>query len=170
MSQRTRKYKRIEALFSKGQPVAPDSPLRAAAKTPAPGTTADDRSGWVEKTQVQPSAEETRPESVVPPTAVSPDRGWQDFINGIDRGRKMGFTYKHEKVSSLGETPLPLRENALFMPLMVSGKMIGAIQGAGNEVGWTAQEIDIVSAVAAQLGRHLENLRLLEQNEKNTPE
>lgn len=168
MLQRTRKYKRIEALFSKGQPVAPDSPLRAAAKTPAPGTTADDLTGWVEKTQAQPSAEETRPESVVPPTAVSPDSGLQDFINGIDRGQKMGFIYNHEKVSSVDETHLPPPENTLFVPLMVSGKMIGAIQGSGNEVGWTTQEIEIVSAVAAQLARHLENLRLLEQNEKHT--
>jgi len=170
MSQRTRKYKRIEALFSKGQPVAPDSPLRAAAKTPAPGTTADDLTGWVEKTQAQPSAEETRPEAVVPPTAVSPDSGWQDFINGIHRGQKMGFTYNHEKVSSLDETPLPLPENALSVALMVSGTTIGTIQAAGNDAGWTAQEIEIVNAVAAQLARHLENLRLLEQNDKHTPE
>jgi len=161
MSQRTRKYKRIEALFSKGQSVAPDSPLRAAAKTPAPGDAADDRSGWVEKTQAQPSAEEPRPESLVPPAAVSPDSGWQDFINGINRGQKMGFTYNHGKVSSIEETHLPLPENALFVPLMVSGKMIGAIQSAGNEAGWTTQEIEIVSAVAAQLARHLENLRRL---------
>jgi GAF domain-containing protein len=170
MSQRNRKYKRIEALFSKGQQVAPDSPLRAAAKTTAPGTPAEDLMGLVEEKKSQPSAEDTRPESVVPPTAVSPVSGWQDFINGIDRGQKMGFTYNHEKVSSLDETHLPLPENALFVPLMVSGKMIGAIQGAGNEVGWTTQEIEIVSAVAAQLARHLENLSLLEQNEKHTHE
>jgi hypothetical protein len=124
----------------------------------------------VEKTQAQPSAEETRPEAVVPPTAVSPDSGWQDFINGIHRGQKMGFTYNHEKVSSLDETPLPLPENALSVALMVSGTTIGTIQAAGNDAGWTAQEIEIVNAVAAQLARHLENLRLLEQNDKHTPE
>jgi len=168
MSQRTRKYKRIEALFSEVQPVAPDSPLRAAAKTPAPKTSAADLTGRVKETQAQSSTEDPRLESVVPPTAVSSVGGWQDLLNSVDRGQKMGFTYNHDRVSSLEETPLPLPENALFVPLMVSGKMIGAIQGAGNEVGWTTQEIEIVSAVAIQLARHIENLRLVEQKETHT--
>jgi hypothetical protein len=159
MSQRTRKYKRIEALFSKGQPVAPDSPLRAGAKVPAPGIAANDRSV---------SAEETDPESVVPPAAASSDSGWRDFINGVDRGRKMGFTCNHGKVSAWDETTLPITDNGLLVPVMVSGKMIGAIQGAGNEAGWTAQEIEMVSAVAAQLGEHLENLRRMEQREAHS--
>jgi hypothetical protein len=154
MSQRNRKYKRIEALFSEVQRGAPDSPLRAAAKTPAPGTPAED----------------THPESIVPPAAVSPASGRQDSINGIHRGQKMGFSYDQEKVTSLGDAPLPPPKNALCVPLMVSGTTIGTIQAAGNEAGWTAQEIEIVSAVAAQLARHLENLRLLKQNEKHTPE
>jgi len=170
MSQRNRKYKRIEALFSKSQPVAPDSPLRAAAKTPAPGTPAEDLTGWVEKTQAQPSAEEIRPESVVPPTAASPVRGWQDLVNSVDRGQKIGFTYDQEKVTSFEEAPPPPPENALCVPLMISGTTIGIIQAAGDEAGWTAQEIEIVSAVAVQLARHIENLRLLEQNEKHTHE
>ena len=161
MSQRNRKYKRIEALFSKGQPVAPDSPLRATAKTPAPGTPAEDVSGWVGDTHL---------ESVVPPTAVSPLSRWQDSLNYVDRGQKMGFTYDQEKVTSLEEAPLPPPENALRVPLMVSGTTIGTIQVAGNEAGWTAQEIEIVSAVALQLARHIENLRLLGQNEKHTHE
>jgi len=170
MSQRSRKYKQVEAFFSKVRPVAPDSPLQTAAKMPAPGVPTEDLTGWVEETQAQPSAEDIRPESVVPPTALSPASGRQDFINGIDRGQKMGFTYDQEKVTSLEETPLPLPENALCVPLMVSGTTIGIIQGYGNEAGWTAQEVEIVSAVAAQLARHLENLRLLEQDEKHTHE
>ncbi|MGB7537700.1 MAG: hypothetical protein WBM17_04105 [Anaerolineales bacterium] len=170
MSPRSRKYKRIEALFSKAQPSAPDSPLRAAAKAPAPGTPAEDLTGRAEETQAQPSAEDTHSGSVVPPTSVSPAGGRQDFLNGIDRGRKMGFAFDHGKVTSLEETPPPLPTNGLFVPLMVSGTMVGTIQGAGNEAAWTAQEIEIVSAVAVQLARHLESMRLLEQDEKHTQE
>jgi hypothetical protein len=161
MSQRTRKYKRLEALFSEVQPATPDSPSRAPAKTPAPRTPAEDLTGRIEKTRARPSLEDTRPASVVPPTGSR-----QDFLNGIDRGQKMGFTYDQGKVTSLEETPLPAAENALCVPLMVSGTTIGTIQAAGNEAGWTAQEIEIVSAVAAQLARHLANLRLLEQKAK----
>jgi hypothetical protein len=170
MSQKNRKYKRIEALFSEVQPVAPDSPLRAAAKTPSAGVPAEDLTGWVKKTQTQPSAEDTRPVSVVPPTAVLPASGRQNFLNGIDRGQKMGFTYDRGQVTSLEEAPQPLPENALCVPLTVSGKTIGILQAAGNEAVWTAQEIEIVSAVAAQLARHLEHLRLLEPNEKHIHE
>lgn len=170
MSQRNRKYKRIEALFSEVQPVAPDSPLRTAAKTPAPGTPAEDLTGLVEEKKAQPSAEDTRPESVAPPTALLPVSGWQDLLNGVDRGQKIGFTYDQEKVTSLEEAPLPPPENALRVPLMISGITIGIIQAAGNEADWTAQEIGIVSAVALQLARHIENLRLLGQNEKHTHE
>ncbi len=154
MSQRSRKYKRIEALFSKGQPAAPDSPLRAAGKTPAPGTPSEDLTVGVE---------DTLPESVSPPVAASPDRGREDFINDFDRGQKTGFTYDQGEVTSLEKTPLPLREKTMFVPLVVSGKMIGTIQGGGNEADWTAQEIEIVSAVAAQLAQHLEKLGLVKR-------
>jgi hypothetical protein len=140
--------------------------LRTAAKTPAPGAPAEVLTGQMEGTLAQPSAEDTRPVSVVPPAAVSPAGGRHD----IDRGQKMGFTYDQGKVTSLEESPLPLPEDVLCVPLMVSGTTIGTIQGDGNEAGWTAQEIEIVSAVAAQLARHLENLRLVEQNEKHTQE
>jgi hypothetical protein len=170
MSQRNRKYKRIEALFSKSQPVAPDSPLRAAANTPEPGTPAEDLTGLMEERKSQPLGEGARPESFVPPTAVSPASGRQDFVNGIDRGPKTGFTYDQGKVTSMEAASLPPPENALRVPLMVSGTTIGTIQVAGNKASWTAQEIEIVSAVAAQLAQHLENLRLLGQHEKHTRE
>jgi hypothetical protein len=170
MSQKRRRYKQIEAFFSRVRPVAPDSPLQTAAKPPAPGTPAEDLTGRVEETQTQPSAEDTRPESAVPPAAPSPAGSRQDFINGIDRGQKVGFAYRQGKVTSLEETPLPRSENTFCVPLMVSGKTIGTIRGAGEESSWTAQEIEIVSAVAAQLARHLENLRLVEQDEKHTYE
>jgi hypothetical protein len=168
MSQRSRKYKKVEAFFAKVRPAAPDSPLDTAVKPSAPGTPAEDLTGWAEKMQAQPSSEDTRLESVVPPTAQSPASGRQDLIHGIDHGQKMGFTYGQEKVTSLEETPLPLPENTLRVPLMVSGTTIGIIEDAGSETDWTAKEIEIVSAVAAQLAQHLENLRLLEQNEKHT--
>jgi hypothetical protein len=105
--------------------------------------------------------------SFFPSAAASLAGRGQDLLKGIDRGEKMGFTYDQEKVTSLEESPLPMPDNALCMPLMVSGTTIGTVQAAGNEAGWTAQEIEIVSAVAAQLARHLENLRRLEQNEKH---
>jgi GAF domain-containing protein len=140
MSQIKRKYKQIEAFFSRVRPVAPDSPSRAAAAKPAMGSAP----------------------SLVSPAAASPAGSWQHFFTGVERRQMMGFTYDQEEVTSLEESPLPLPDNALRVPLTVSGKTIGTIQAAGKEAGWTANEIEIVGAVAAQLSQHLENLRLLE--------
>jgi hypothetical protein len=138
MSQEKRKYKRIEAFFSRVRLVAPNSPSRAAA-------------------------------GAIPPVAASPAGGWQNIVNRIGRGQKVGFTYDQEKVTSLEEAPPPLPENSLCVPLTVSGTTIGTLQVAGDEAGWTAQETEIISAVAAQLAQHLEHLRILEQDEKSYP-
>jgi len=167
MSQKNRMYDRIKALFSKTRSVAPDSPLQAAAKMPAPRTPAQGRSGRAQETQAQDSAEGIHTVSIVPPAAVPPSSGRQDIAKGTDRGYTIRFAHDQEKVISLEEAPLPPIENALCVPLMVSGTTIGTIQAAGTEAGWTAQEIEIVSAVAAQLSRHLENLQLLKQRKEH---
>jgi hypothetical protein len=131
MSPIKRKYKLIDAFFSRIRPFAPDSPSRAKAEKPAAEAAA----------------------------SLSPAGGWQGFFPGIAGRRTMGFTFDRGTVTSLEQTPMPLPEDALRIPLTVSGKTIGVVQAAGKEAGWTAQEIEIVSAVAAQLARHLENLR-----------
>jgi GAF domain-containing protein len=143
MSLIKRRYKQIEAFFSRVRPIAPDSPARSAAEKPAPGAT-----------------------PFVSPSAADAAAGWQHFFTGSDRSQKMGFTYDQEEVTALEEAPLPLPENSLRVPLVISGTTIGTIQAAGNEAGWTAQEIEIVSAVADQLAHHLENLLHPEQNGK----
>jgi GAF domain-containing protein len=158
MSQKNRKYKRIEALFSESQPGAPDSPLLAVAKMPSAGSLVGDLTKRAEETRAQPSAEDTRHPSTILPIAVSSIGGRQDSLNDIDRGQKIGFTYDQGKVTSLKEAPLPQLENALSVPLLISGSTIGIIQAAGKEEDWTVQDVEIVSAVAAQLARQLKKL------------
>jgi hypothetical protein len=107
------------------------------------------------------------PNAPPPGSAEIPAPGaWQDFFKGIERGEKIGFLFDREKVISLAETRQPPPENAFSMPLTASGKTIGVLQAAGNEAGWTAQEIEIVSAVGTQLAQHIEDLRRSEQNEQ----
>jgi hypothetical protein len=150
MSQRNRMYERIKTLFSKTRLITPDSPLQTAAKMPAP----------------RPPVEGTHPVPIVQPAAVSSPGGRQEFVKDTSRGCTMGFAYDQEKVISLEEATLPPLENALCVPLMVSGTTIGTIQADGSEAGWTPQEIEMVSAVAAQLARHLEHLRYQGKLEK----
>lgn len=145
MSQAKRKYKLIDAFFSRIRPVAPDSPSRAAEEKESAGTAA----------------------AFVSSTAAQPAGGWQGFFTGFDRGKMMGFSFEKDRVTPLEEELLPLLENALRIPLRISGKMIGSIQAVRIEAGWTAQEIEIVGAVAAQLAQHIENLTLSGKKEKH---
>jgi len=145
MSPIKRKYRLIDAFFSRIRPLAPDSPLRTKAENPAAGAA----------------------ESL---TAGSPAGGWRGFFTGIKGGRTVGVAFNQEKATSLEQTPPSLPENALCIPLTISGKTIGTIQGTGNESSWTVQDIGIISAVAAQLAEHILNLRRLEQKEKHTHE
>jgi hypothetical protein len=78
---------------------------------------------------------------------------------------RMGFSYRREIVTSLGEAPTPLPDNAYTSPLTVAGTVVGEIQTAADETAWTGREIEIVDAAAALLAQHLENLSRPERNE-----
>jgi hypothetical protein len=134
MSQRKRKFKRIDAFFSRVRPLTPDSlPGEAAEKS------ADTDAG--------------------PPTATPPSDGWQNFFSGIEPGTMFGFAFEGGKVTAWKEAPPPLSGNAFRVPLTVSGKPAGAVQVTRKDPGWTAREVEIVNDVAAQLSQHLEALR-----------
>ena len=148
MSQGKRKYKLIELFFSKIRPLAPDSSPRAAAKTP----------------------EGERTASFAGPAATAPAGGWRDFFSNVDHGTTMGFAFKQGNVVSLPEATPPPPEDVLRVPLMVAGKAFGSVQAAREQAGLTAQEIEIVSAVAAQLAQHLVNLTLSKNDEIPTRE
>jgi hypothetical protein len=167
MSQSSRKYKRIEALFSDVKPVAPVSPSRAGVNPPSVMAPAEDRKERVEVSRAPQSAEDPRPAVIISPTVASSAGSRHEFLGDIERGPTMGFSYDQGKITSLKDSHLPPPENALMVPLVVSGSTIGIVQVAAKQAGMSAQEIEIVSAVAMQLARHLKKLLLVEQNKKN---
>jgi len=89
--------------------------------------------------------------------------GWSDFLDGIRRGKGLGFAFKQDKVTPVKDASRPPPENALRFPLVVSGETIGTLQAVGDGRGWTAQQTEIVHAASDQLARHIEGLRLLAQ-------
>src|SRR5574341_1189728 len=97
------------------------------------------------------------------------EQGWQDFMNAIERGQKMGFAFDQTSVVPLKEeglAPLPV-ESALSVPITMTNANIGAIQIANqSDRAWTSGEVEILQAIAAQLARHIESLRLLGQTER----
>jgi hypothetical protein len=111
--------------------------------------------------RIPPSA----PDSSSPTPAETADS--RASIKDAARMVKVGFSYRREMVTPLREAPPPLPENAYTSPLTVAGTAIGEIQAAAEETPWTVRETEIIDNAAAQLARHLENLRRERRNEKS---
>jgi signal transduction histidine kinase len=97
------------------------------------------------------------------------ERSWQEFLDAIERGQKLGFAFDQQDVVPLhaddfSESAL---ENALNVPISVANEQIGVIQ-LSDEINrvWTGRETAIVRAAAGQLAQHIENLRLLAQADR----
>ena len=92
--------------------------------------------------------------------------GWMDFLNGTDRGEKIGYVFDQTEVKPIERKSKARSENALNIPITVTGATVGTIQVAQDEREWTTSETQIVQSTAEQLAQHIENLRLLSQAEK----
>ena len=97
------------------------------------------------------------------------DQGWQEFLDAIERGQKVGFAFNQESAVPLQPTTLSESTiaNALKVPINVAGEKIGIIQlGDVPNREWTDREAEITQATARQLAQHIENLRLLAQAQR----
>lgn len=90
--------------------------------------------------------------------------GWRDFMDAVEQKDKLGFVYNTAGISPVqqpykdGKT-----EKSLDIPIEVSGAKIGVIQAIREEHLLDERESEILKAAAAQLARHIDNLRLLGQ-------
>ena len=78
------------------------------------------------------------------------------------------MSYEEENVYPLEEaiSSAPM-ENALSVPIEVIGEQVGAIQfEKEDQRAWTEDEKILVNAVALQMARQIDNLRLLAQAEQ----
>lgn len=92
--------------------------------------------------------------------------GWEDFLNSIDRGERIGYFYNQDKVLALQNAEeIPPQQN-MSIPISVTGVEVGKIQVVDDSYAWTPYDIELISAAAAQLSRHIEGLRLLSQAEQ----
>jgi len=174
MSQQNRTYKRLEALFSEAKPAAPDSPVSALPEAPAGGTRVEGPMARIKEPAVEilaaqkaaPAATAAAPAPITPAVAPAPAGGWTDFLDGIDHGSRLGFAYGQGQLTPLEEATRPMPDHALHVPLTVSGTTIGNLQADGDGGGWTAPQMEIANAAAAQLAQHIDGLRLLGQAQK----
>ena len=96
-------------------------------------------------------------------------QGWQEFLDAIEHGQRVGFAFDQQtivplKTNALSEAAM---ENTLDVPITVTGEQIGFIQlGDEPNRAWTSRETEIVQATARRLAQHIENLRLLAQSDR----
>jgi signal transduction histidine kinase len=96
----------------------------------------------------------------------STQTGWQDFLNGIGRSEKIGYLYNQDKVVTLQHAEGTPPQQNLSVPISIMGTEVGKIQVADDARAWTPQDVELISAAAARLSRHIESLRLLSQAEQ----
>jgi GAF domain-containing protein len=86
--------------------------------------------------------------------------GWADVWQA---GKDMGFVYDQTAVQPLPDMPDMAAD--VVVPLAVQGEVIGQLELAGIAAD-DAETKELVTAVAARLSAHLENLRLTVQTEE----
>ena len=100
-------------------------------------------------------------------TRQTVEQGWQAFLDGIHHPGYFGYVYAEEKAVPLAQKPAsPVPANTLTVPIVIAGVTVGNIQVPADEAVDEAQIAEVLEMTSAQLGRHLENLRLLEQAEQ----
>jgi len=94
--------------------------------------------------------------------------GWKDFLDGIERTDRLGYTYDLNNVAPLTEVLSQSVEHpALAAPVLVAGEPIGLLQlEAEVDRVWTEDEIAVVNSTARQIAQQAENLRLIAEAER----
>jgi GAF domain-containing protein/HAMP domain-containing protein len=94
--------------------------------------------------------------------------GWQEFLNAIDRSERIGYVYDRVEVKPSKDIfPGGENGNTHATPIQVAGEEVGGIYlEYDSEHNWADADSELVSSVAAQVSRQVENLRLLAQAER----
>ncbi|MBN1305952.1 MAG: GAF domain-containing protein [Anaerolineales bacterium] len=93
-------------------------------------------------------------------------QSWRDFLDAIERGERIGYTYDQEKIMPLlSMLPEEADGNVLVAPVEFLGTSIGKFQ-LERDQEWTEDDNMLANAVARQVAQQVENLRLLAQAEQ----
>jgi len=89
--------------------------------------------------------------------------GWDDFLNAVERGERIGYTFDQQNIATFTEPVSPeTDEDTLVENIPVSNEPVGLFKFEGQE-SWSEDETELVANIAHQLGQQIENLRLLAQ-------
>lgn len=123
-------------------------------------------------------------ESIQSPKSDEPRSGktqrikneWRAFLDGVDRGEKIGFAYERQKIIPLAKPIIHTEKNdlkqgkddafILTIPIQIGQESLGILKLERPENPWSQQEASLVSSITQRAAQHLDSLRLLAQTEK----
>lgn len=96
-------------------------------------------------------------------------QSWGEFMDAIHTPEQIGFKFQNDQITSFTEAEQPKllsSGDTLVAPLSVSGEKLGALVVKMEEQKRSSQMEQLLFAVARQMARQIENLRLLESAER----
>jgi PAS domain S-box-containing protein len=93
---------------------------------------------------------------------------WEEYMDGIHEPERTGFMFEKDQVIHLSDTEEvhPAEENALVVPISITGESLGSLIVEMEGQTANARSNDLIEAVARQVSQQIESLRLLESAER----
>jgi len=98
-------------------------------------------------------------------TKMLTQQGWQEFLDGVNRGERIGYSLDQDQLYTLvNKIPTKEGKNINATSISVAGEAIGLIQlERADGESWTNEEKELIDMVSDQLSVNVENMRLLAQ-------
>ncbi len=91
--------------------------------------------------------------------------GWQAFLGAIHRAEH--FEHRYVAEDEAAEPTAPGKRSTLTMPVAVAGETIGMLHvEAGDRRSWSPEDVGLMEAVALEVAKQVDNLRLVAQAEQ----
>ncbi len=99
---------------------------------------------------------------------ITTHEGWSNYLDGIDQKERIGVRYDLNDLEEYdGPVVAEPGDQVLQVPITVANATIGTIQlEAGEDQEWTEDTRALVTAVAEQVGKQAENLRLFTEADR----
>jgi GAF domain-containing protein len=92
---------------------------------------------------------------------------WDRYLDAIHHAERVGYIYAQGELQAIQPATESDNDEALRLPIQIAGETIGVVELAGQTTAaWSAEDVELVDAVARQVSQQIENLRLLEESER----
>ncbi len=93
---------------------------------------------------------------------------WETYMDAVHKPEHTGFVYEQDRITPLSDPAeaQPASENALAVPIEVTGEALGNLVIELEEQADPVRGQALAEAVARQVSQHIESLRLLESAER----